>query len=557
MRFKALDYQEQWKPEDFIVQTNEGPSEDSITLDVLFVGAGPASLSGAIRLADLAKSQGQKLEIAVMEKADQLGAHSLSGAIINPLVLNWLFPDKKPEDLPLRKKVKKESFYYLSKKKAFPLFIPPGMKSKNYWTASLCELVRFLGETAEQKGIHIFTSFPAEKLLMNQNKVVGVLSKAYGLNKDGSKEPNADPVSKIFAKVVVLSEGSRGHLSQSYLLQQEIKSQYPQTYALGVKEIWKVQKEPDKIFHSVGFPLPHNTFGGSWFYPLGDNLISLGLVAGLDSPLGELSVHDELQKMKAHPLFAKYLKGGKCVEWGAKTIPEGGWHALPKRLHGEGVLILGDSAGFVNMVSLKGIHYAMASGWYSAETIIQAFEKKDFSSNSLKQYDEKIKNSFIAKDLYTYRNLRQSFHSSLFKGFFRAGLITLTRGRLPSDFSPEQLKADSEIIRTSTESKNKTELVSQKSQTLLKEVPPLSKTDGAYLSGNKTRDKIPSHLIMKNNLPKEVGLFYEKMCPAGVYEQKEKLIVNAPNCVDCKATDVLGPRWTPRERGSGPNYKLM
>ena len=548
--FKPSEHQPLWRPEDFIIQTEETPNEDSLSLDVLFIGAGPASLSSAIHLADLAKQQGKNLEIGIMEKADQLGGHSLSGAVINLSIFHWLFPDKKLEDLPfLREKVTKESFYYLSHKRAFPLPVPPGMKGKNCWTASLCEVVRFLGQEAGQRGIHIFTSFPAEKLLMNQNQVIGVSSKAYGLNKDGAKELNADPSSKIFAKVVVLSEGSRGHLSQSYLQQQNIQSLYPQTYALGVKEIWEVKKTPDKIFHSVGWPLSHSTFGGSWFYPLGNNLVSLGLVAGLDSPEGDLSVHDELQKIKMHPLFKKYLEGGKCVEWGAKTIPEGGWHALPNRLHGGGVLILGDSAGFVNMASLKGIHYAMASGWYSAETLFKAFEKNEFSAKSLKEYDQKIKNSFIAKDLYIYRNLRQSFHGGLWKGLFKAGMITLTRGRWPSDFSPEKLKSDGDIKRVFFS------VAGLKSQDTVHQ--GLSQVNAVYLSGNKTRDKIPSHLIMKKSVSKELGAFYEKMCPAGVYDQKEELIVNAPNCVDCKATDVLGPRWTPRERGSGPNYKLM
>ena len=378
---------------------------------------------------------------------------------------------------------------------------------------------------------------------MNKNKVIGVLSKAYGLNKDGTKESNAEPAGKIFAKVVVLSEGSRGHLSQSYLLRENIQSKYPQTYALGVKEVWEVQKEPEGILHSMGWPLDHETFGGSWFYPLGKALVSIGLVAGLDSPVGDLSVHDELQKMKKHPLFKQYLKDGKCIEWGAKTIPEGGYHALPERLYGEGVLILGDSAGLVNMASLKGIHYAMASGYYAAETLIQAFEKKDFSENSLKEYDTKIKNSFIIKDLYVYRNLRQSFNKGLFKGFFKAGLITLTRGLLPFDFKSCDLESDNEVKRQIKNSSFQQE--------------GHNKADAVYLSGNQTRDKIPSHLIMKENVSKDLAVFYEKMCPAGVYEQKDKLIVNAPNCIDCKATDVLGPRWTPRERGSGPNYKLM
>lgn len=547
--FKPSDYQPHWEPGNFIVQMDEvqkGP--DDIELDVLYVGAGPASLASAIKLADLVKQKGKEIQIGIMEKAEQLGGHILSGAVINPIVLKRLFPDKDVKDLPLRKKVTKEAFYYLSEKRAFRLPIPYGMKSKGYWTASLCEVVRFLGEVAEQKGIHVFTSFPAGKLIMDKNKVVGVISQAYGVNKDGTKESYASIPSNIFTKLLVLSEGARGHLTQSYLLHENIKSKYPQTYALGVKELWEVKQEPEGIFHSLGWPLDCKSFGGSWAYPLGDNLMSIGFVAGLDSERADLNVHGALQKIKTHPLFEKYLKNGRCVEWGAKTIPEGGYYALPKRLHGEGVLILGDSAGMVNMASLKGVHYAMASGYYAAEVIYKAFESEDFSSDFLQRYDQMIKESFITRDLYIYRNFRQSFKGSLLKGLWGAGLITLTRGVLPLDFNPERLQSDSEIEKQI------------KADDIFKSTGPgsHSKTSAVYLSGNKTRDKIPSHLIIKDEVSKELGSFYEKMCPAGVYEQKkDELIVNAPNCIDCKATDVLGPRWTPRERGSGPNYKKM
>ncbi len=539
--FRPSDYQANINIKDFIAPVGEVSKENSIELDVLFVGAGPASLSSAIHLAHLSKSQKCHIEIGIMEKADQIGGHSLSGAVVHPLVFHWLFPDKKIKDFPFRKEVKKESFYYLSSHRFFPLPVPPGMKNQGHWTASLCEIVRFLAREAELRGVHIFTSFPADKLLMDKNKVKGVLSKEYGRNKDGSKEADFNPPNKIFAKVVVLAEGSRGHLSQAYLSSQNIQSLYPQTYALGVKEIWQTPKDPEKIVHSIGWPLPHHTFGGSWLYPLGEGLISLGLVAGLDSPSGDLSVQDELQKIKTHPLFKKYLEGGKCVEWGAKTIPEGGWQAVPHRISGDGLLILGDSAGFVDMASLKGIHYAMASGYYSAETLFKAFKERDFSAESLKDYDQRIKNSFIFKDLYKSRNLRQSFQKGLFLGLLWAGLITFTKGRWPKNFKKSQLKTDSEV-------KKKIKW------------PPSASSDKSsivYLSGNRTRDKIPSHLIVGHDLPLEVAHFYERMCPAGVYKQEGELSLSPTNCIDCKATDILGPKWTPKERGSGPNYKLM
>ena len=541
--FLPFEYQKSLNPSDHIVEFNENSNEENLKLDVLFVGAGVASLSGAIKLADLASKQNKELQIGIMEKAAYLGGHTLSGAVINPTVFKWLFPEKKEENLPFRKKVTKEKFRFLFKKSSIPLPIPPGMKAKSCYTASLCEIVKWLGAEAEKRGIHIFTSYPGDKLVTKNNKIIGVRSKAFGLNKNGEKESTYNPATTILAKAVILSEGTRGHLTQSYLKQQNIQSKYPQTYALGVKEIWEVKKEPQSILHTIGWPLSQDTFGGSWLYPLGKNLISLGLVVGLDSPSADISVHDQLQVLKEHSLFASILKDGKCIEWGAKTIPEGGYHALPERLYGDGLLIVGDSAGFVNMASLKGVHYAMASGYFAGETLMEAFEKNDFSKETLKSYNDKIHNSFIKNDLFKYRNLRQSFHKGLFSGLVKAMLITLTNGKWPSDFKDEELKSDEKIKKTYND-------ISLKHKSH-------KKIDAVYLSGNKTRDQIPSHLDLKEEIPKNVGHFYEKMCPAGVYEQNDTLIVQAPNCIDCKATDILGPRWTPRERGSGPNYKLM
>ena len=347
--FYPSDYQAPFHPEDHLIQQTGSKPENSLELDVLFIGAGPASLSSAIYLAQALRKQGKELQIGIMEKATELGGHSLSGAVVNPCIFRELFPDKKEEELPLREKVRKESFYFLTKKQALPLPVPPGMKSKNYFTASLAEIVRWLGKEAEDLGVHIFTSHPASKLIMEGDQVVGATSSPFGKNQDGSKEPGFSEETYIYSKAVILGEGSRGHLTQAYLLKSGISSLYPQTYALGIKEVWKVKENPRKILHTIGWPLHTKTFGGSWLYPLGDSLISLGLVGGLDSPSSNLSLHDKFQEMKEHAFFAKFLQGGSAIEWGAKTLPEGGWHALPSRLHGKGILILGDAAGFINM----------------------------------------------------------------------------------------------------------------------------------------------------------------------------------------------------------------
>ena len=325
---------------------------------------------------------------------------------------------------------------------------------------------------------------------------------------------------------------------------------------MGVKEIWEVPPESlsgmeQEVWHTMGWPLSADCFGGTWMYPLEKNLLSLGLVAGLDSPLQNLDVHMKLQQLKNHPLFTSILKGGKCVEWGAKTIPEGGYHSMPNQLHDHGMLIAGDAAGMVNVPALKGIHYAMTAGMLIAETAFSALKVKDFSSNTLKIYDEKVrKKSCIGKELYFVRNVRQAFEKNIFSGLIKSGLMLLTKGVFPGDHKKE-ITSDSERLRTKKE--NNFLLNNNNIQ-----IKPINKTEAVFLSGNKTRDDIPPHLKTKTDLPEEIQNFYTHLCPAGVYEKKDgKLIINAPNCIDCKATDILGPRWTPKEGGAGPNYTKM
>jgi electron-transferring-flavoprotein dehydrogenase len=331
-------------------------------------------------------------------------------------------------------------------------------------------------------------------------------------------------------------------LAQGYLNWQKITSKSPQIFALGVKELWRVKKQPEKVTHTLGWPLPQNAFGGSWLYPVGEDMVSFGLVAGLDYKEHNLDVHALLQKLKSHPFFKQYLEGGEILEWGAKTIPEGGLHAIPEKISGDGVLMVGDAVGFVNVPALKGIHYAMESGMLAAETAFEALMKKDTSAKTLTSYDEKIRSSFIWSDLKKVRNMRFAFKDGFWTGSVKAALMTATMGAFPGD--PSQFHEDAEENKSTG-----TDPIQN---------PGLSKVDAVYLSGNKTRDDIPSHLTVGKDIPKHVAEMYAAMCPAGVYELKDdKLVVNAPNCVDCKATDVLGPRWQPREGGSGPDYKMM
>lgn len=531
----------------------EPPDAEAVAMDVLFVGGGPAGLAGAIELAKLIKADNDAggplgdVQIGILEKAGALGEHLLSGAVVNPIAMRSLFPELEDKDFPFRTPVTGERVHFLTRSRAIRIPTPPTMQNHGLYIASLCEIVRWLGDKAESLGVNIFTGFPAASLLTEGNRVTGVRTTPTGLARSGDPGSSFSPPTDITAQITVLAEGTRGTLSQAYLEWQKIGSDNPQIFALGVKEIWETLKPLDSIVHTLGWPLPRDVFGGSFMYPLSRNLIAIGLVAGLDYKRTTDDVHEMLQRMKLHPFFRDLLESGEMVEWGAKTIPEGGYHALPKRRHGDGLMIVGDSAGYVEVASLKGIHYAMQSGMFAARAAFDALKRKDTSAASLKEYDAMVDGSFIAKDLYRRRNMRLAFQeSNFYVAGMKASLMTVTRGALPGGMIHSHKDADVPRL----------------------DVPPqpfvpdgkltFSKLDAVFKSGNATRDDIPSHLIVGPDVTPAVAELYTHMCPAGVYERDgERLVVSPANCIDCKATDVLGPRWTPREGGSGPKYRLM
>ena len=528
----------------------EVPDSEAVPMDVVFVGGGPAGLAGAIELARLVSKDNEgggrlgDIEIGVLEKASQLGEHSLSGAVVNPIKLHELFPELEIGDLPLRGGVGKEAVYFLTEKRALRMPRPPTMRNHGNHVASICEMVRWLGEKAEGLGVNLFPGFPVDGLLVEADRVIGVRTTPSGL--DGEGRPGRDyvPAMDLTARVTVLSEGTRGPLTQAFLKWQGIGSENPQIFALGVKELWETRVPLDRVMHTMGWPLPGDAFGGSFMYPLDENLVALGLVVGLDYRDARLDVHEVLQRMKLHPLFRPHLEGGEMVEWGAKTIPEGGYYSVPERRHGNGVCVVGDAAGYVDVPSLKGIHYAMHSGILAARAIFRALKAGDVSEVGLRSYTEEVNASYIMKDLRRTRNIRLAFKKGLLGGAVRAGFMTVSGGAMPGG-----------KITTSKDAEEGRKLGEGGPGVRPDGKLAFSKVDGVYKAGNQTRDDGPSHLVVGENVSPEAAELYTYMCPAGVYERDgDGLRVN---CVDCKATDVLGPRWTAREGGSGPAYRRM
>jgi electron-transferring-flavoprotein dehydrogenase len=528
------------------------PGAEAIDMDVVIVGAGPAGLACAIELARLARQDKEsggdmaELNIAVLEKAGALGEHSLSGAVVNPRAFRDLFPDLNPSDFPFRQPVGGEAVYFLTEGRAQRIPTPPTMHNAGFYTGSVCEIVRWLGERAEEAGVNLFAGFPVDALLVDGNAVRGARTTPSGLDREGQPTGDYAEPTDLTAKVTVIAEGTRGSLSQAWCEWQRVGSPNPQIFALGVKEVWETERPLQSVVHTLGWPLPDDAFGGSFMYPQGQNQISLGIVVGLDYHDASLDIHELLQRMKLHPLFRRYLDGGRLLEWGAKTIPEGGYYALPERRSGDGVLLAGDAAGFVDVPSLKGIHYAMQSGMYAARAAFAGLKAGDTSASRLAAYDRMVDESYIVADMYRTRNMRLAFKDGLYLGGFKAGLMTVSGGRLfggridmPQDAETPRRIAPAEPFAPDG--------------TLT-----FGKLDAVFKSGNTTRDTIPSHLLVGPDISPAVADFYSHVCPAGVYERVgDELRVNAPNCIDCKATDVLGPRWTPREGGSGPKYRSM
>jgi electron-transferring-flavoprotein dehydrogenase len=542
------------------------PEDERIEVGIAIVGGGPAGLACANKLMQLLEEEPELTEklgevpVAVIEKGKVAGAHLLSGANVDPSALTRLFPDIDPGDWPpVYQEVTKDATYFLTSKKAFPLKPPPpNFRKEGTYTLSVSKLGRFLAEKAEEAGVYILSETAATKLLVEDRIVRGVRSGDRGRGKDGEELGNFEPGSDVVAKATVLAEGTIGHLTYSAYDYFDMHGSDPQAWELGVKEIWEVPKPLDRVIHTLGWPLrwgpKYKEAGGSFIYPMGEDKVCFGLVVGLDYTDATFSVHDELQKFKQHPFIAKIIEGGKRIGWGAKTIPSGGYWALPKRFSVPGMVVAGDAAGMVNIAELAGVHYAMHAGMYAAEAIVESL-KADIDSVNFENYDEMIRKSVIEKDLYRSRNMKQPLSRGLIFGGAMGSAMVATKGAFPGGHWKVEDNAEPAMhIGNAADKYPKPD----------NEIT-FNKLDSVFLSGNATRDDAPNHVRIQTKVPKEIAQTWVSMCPAQVYEIPEDQLENgaaevdvhvtASNCVQCGAITAKGGRLTLPEGGDGPLYQ--
>jgi electron-transferring-flavoprotein dehydrogenase len=560
------------RPADFPPPFDEGsfiaeptdPADARIEVGVLIVGAGPAGLACAVRFGQLLEADPETAErlgevpVAVLEKGKQPGSHLLSGAVVNPRSLQQLFGDRVVlNDIPTYGRVPGESVYVLTCDRAFPIPTPPTMRNRGNILISLSQVGRWLADRAEEGGAMILPETAAQTLLVSDGQVVGVRTGDKGRGTAGQELSNFEPGADIVARVTVLAEGTQGHLTGVALDHFKLGGHDPQVWELGVKEVWKVAKPLDRVIHTMGWPLrsqaKYREFGGSFIYPMGDGMLTIGMVVGLDYRDAGLSPHALLQELKTHPKIRPLLEGGERLQWGAKTIPSGGFHSLPIRLHAPGVLLCGDGAGMVNIPTLKGVHYAMESGRLAAESAFASLKTASAPATALASYDEAVRSSFIWRDLHDVRDMRQAFGRGFFVGAALAGVMAISRGRR----NVGKLRAEPDDAQPL--------LRSDRAQRFLAPDGKLTfdKLSSVFAAGNKTRDDQPTHIRLQQRVPLSVAELWAHMCPAQVYavgdEGDDGLVtvdISPSNCVQCGAISAKGGRLTPPEGGSGPEYTL-
>ena len=538
---------------------------ESMEFDVVIVGAGPAGLSASIQLKKLAQENNLDVSVCVVEKGSEVGAHILSGAVLEPRTLSELIPDWENQGAPLNTPATDDRFFYLSTHKSFRLPTPPPMKNHGNYIISLGAFCRWLGTKAEELGVEIYPGFAASEILTDtDNKVYGIATGDMGLDVDGNPTDTYEPGVELHSKFTLFGEGCRGSLAkilmETYNLEENSD---PQTYAVGIKELWEIssdQHKPGQITHTIGWPLDQNTYGGSFVYHLENNQVAIGFVVGLDYQNPFLSPFDEFQRFKTHPLIRPILEDGKRISYGARALVEGGYQSLPKLTFPGGALI-GDSAGFLNVPKIKGTHTAMKSGMLAAESLINTLGEEPVQE--LFSYRESIEKSWLWKELKSVRNIRPSFKLGLWGGLAYSAIDSyIFRGKAPWTFHHEY---DHNQLNFAA-----------KAQKIDYPKPDgvitFDKLSSVFLSNTNHQEGQPIHLVIKDeDIPLKVN--FEKydgpearFCPAAVYEYvKEggttRLQINASNCVHCKTCDIKDPSqnitWTSPQGGDGPNYPNM
>ncbi|MBI2820244.1 MAG: electron transfer flavoprotein-ubiquinone oxidoreductase [Acidobacteria bacterium] len=561
---------------------------ERLDVGVLIVGAGPAGLATALRLAQLFEQhnaeidagtrQGEKLsteEICILEKGKEIGAHLLSGAVLDPRSLRELVPEfdkpDSPDRAPLATPVKQDAVYYLTAGGQWKLpILPPFFQNHGNYIVSLNRLGRWLGQKAEAAGVTVFTGFSGKELLYENGTVAGVRTDDKGLDRAGKPKSNHEPGYDVRAKVTVLAEGPRGSLSKQLIAQKGLdRGRLPQTYAVGVKELWEVPHgriEPGTVMHTAGWPLASGHYGGGWLYGMPEGMISLGLVAGLDYHDPAFDPQVAFQRYKTHPLLRRILEGGKMIKYGAKTIPEGGWFSMPQLATG-GALLVGDSAGFLNSQRLKGIHLAIKSGMLAAETIFEALRQQDFSEARLSDYVRRVESSWVKDELWEVRNYHQAMAGGMVSGAFHVGLQMLTGGRgLYARYSAHAGHEQLRKRRNGQEATAASKMVFDGKLTF-------DKLTDVFHSATKHEEDQPCHLLISDTnicntrCVAEYGNPCQYFCPAAVYEMEEskgggkQIHLNPSNCVHCKTCDIMDPyqiiTWVPPEGGGGPSYENL